>query len=221
MYILPMSSRFKMMAFNLMVWVYLIPYLTTFAVSAQNKSCDDCYPRIGIKTNLLYDVVLTPDVGIEISVAKKFSLSLEGVYAWWSNDSRHRYWRVRGGSLEMRIWLGENHKERAMSGHHVGVYGSVHDYDFEFGGKGWQSPDATYGAGISYGFAIPIGERLNLDFGIKAGYSGGSIIRYRPECGSYTGLNKTFHKYVGVTGLEVTLVWFPGRHHKNNPNFGI
>lgn len=218
---MPASYRFKRMVFDLMVPVCLVCLFATFDASAQNIQCDDCYPRIGIKTNLLHDVVLTPDVGIEISVAKKFSLSMEGVYAWWSNDSRHRYWRVRGGSLEMRIWLGENHKERSLSGHHVGIYGSFHDYDFEFGGKGWQSPTPTYGAGIGYGFAIPINKRINIDFGIKAGYSAGTIIRYRPECGEYMGQSKTFHRYVGLTGLEITLVWFPGKHNKNNPNYGI
>lgn len=209
------------MTLNVMSLVGLVILFSTFDISAQNLRCDDCYPRIGIKTNLLHDIVLTPDVGIEVSVAKKFSMSVEGVYAWRSNDSRHRYWRIRGGTLEMRIWLGESHIERSLTGHHIGIYGSFHDYDFEFGGKGWQSPTPTYGAGIGYGFAIPINKRINIDFGIKAGYSAGTIIRYRPECGEYMGQSKTFHRYVGLTGLEITLVWFPGKHNKNNPNFGI
>ena len=61
-----------------------------------DNECDDCQPRFALKTNMLYDAIVTPDLGVEMSLARKFSLSVEGVYAWWSKDSAHRYWRIRG-----------------------------------------------------------------------------------------------------------------------------
>lgn len=188
---------------------------------AASPGCDDCFPRVAVKTNLLHDIALTPDIGAEIMLAKRFSLSVAGVYAWWSNDSRHRFWRIRGGNMEMRVWFGNRRHERALTGHHIGVYGSMHDYDFEFGGKGWQSPKATYGVGISYGYSLPLNRRLNLDLGVKAGYSAGEIIRYKPQCGTYVCTGKSFHRYFGITGLEITLVWFPGANNKNKPDYGL
>lgn len=187
----------------------------------EDASCDDCFPRFAVKTNLLHDLALTPDIGIEAMVAKRFSLSLSGVYAWWSNDSKHRYWRIRGGVMEMRVWLGHRRRERALTGHHIGIYGSVHDYDFEFGGRGWQSPDATYGGGVAYGYSVPLNSRLNLDFGIKAGYSAGDVIRYKPQCGAYVCTGRSFRRYLGLTGLDISLVWFPGTGNRNKPDYGL
>ena len=69
----------------------------------------------------------------------------------------------------------------------------------------------TYGAGLGYGYSFRISGRLNLDLGIKGGYSAGRQIKYRPECGSYVAVRRSFHQYWGITGVEVTLVWFPGR----------
>ncbi len=194
---------------------------TCVELSGQRTPCDDCYPRFAVKTNLLHDAALTPDLGIEVSLARRFSFSLEGVYAWWSNDSRHRYWRIRGGTFEFRTWFGEKREKRALTGHHVGIYGSIHDYDFEFGGKGWQSPNSTYGIGIGYGYAIPLNSRLNIDFGLKVGYSAGKLIKYRSQCDMYVCTERSYKRYVGLTGLEVTLVWFPGRGKKNLPDYGM
>lgn len=181
--------------------------------------CDDCVPRFAVRTNLLYDAAFTPDLGIELSLGRRMSVSAEGVYAWWSNDSRHRYWRIRGGWTELRLWLGDRATQRALTGHRIGIYGSALDYDFEFGGRGWQSPNTTYGVGISYGYSFCISDRLNLDLGLKAGYSAGTLIKYKPECGSYVSTGRSFNRYFGLTGLEVTLVWFPGRGGWNHPDF--
>lgn len=189
--------------------------------AARCDECDDCYPRVAMKTNLLHDAILTPDLGIEVSLARRWSLSAEGVWAWWSNDSRHRYWRVYGGWGEMRFWPGEKSRQRALTGHHVGIYGSLLSYDFEFGREGWMSPGLTYGAGVSYGYSIRVADRLNIDFSVRAGYSGGDLVKYRPQCGEYYCVSSGFHRYIGITGLEVTLVWFPGSGKHNKPDYPL
>lgn len=201
------------------IFLYCMLILPAVGSSAQSSSCDDCYPRVAVKTNLLHDAALIPDIGVEVSIARRFSISIEGMYAWWNNDARHRYWRIRGGCFELRTWFGNKREVRALTGHHIGVYGSMHDYDFEFGNKGWQSPDLTYGVGIGYGYAISLNSRLNLDFGLKIGYSAGNLIEYRPQCDTYVCTKHSFRKYIGLTGLEVTLVWFPGRGNKNVPDY--
>lgn len=183
--------------------------------------CDDCLPRFAVKTNLLHDAVLTPDLGVEISIARRISLSVEGVYAWWSNDSRHRYWRVRGGVAEMKVWFGSRSQQRALTGHHTGVYVSVHDYDFEFGHRGWQSPDANFSVGLGYGYSFRITPRLNLDLGIRIGYLTGKVTEYVPQCGRYVCTDRYYNHYFGPTGIDITLVWFPGKGKHNNPDYGL
>lgn len=187
--------------------------------STTGNECDDCQPRFALKTNMLYDAIVTPDLGVEMSLARKFSLSVEGVYAWWSKDSAHRYWRIRGAWAEMRYWFGSKSEIRALTGHHIGVYGSAFDYDFEFGNRGWQSPKGTYGVGVGYGYSFRLNGRLNLDLAFKAGYSTGKLIKYKPQCGRYVCTDRSTSHYFGVTGLEITLVWFPGKNTKNKPDF--
>lgn len=175
----------------------------------------DCEcPDIAIKTNLVHDAILTPDLGIEVVLPANFSVSLTGTYAWWSNDSRHRYWRIRMGVAEARYWFGGCADCRFLTGHHAGIYASLFDYDFEFGGRGWQSPDASFGVGIAYGYSIKISRNLNLDFGLRAGYSAGTLIKYKPQCDTYVCTDRSYQHRFGLTGVAVSLVWFPGRHSK-------
>lgn len=190
-------------------------------VKAESSDCIDCDLRIGLKTNLLHDALITPDLGIEVSLARRFSLSMEGVYAWWSKDSSHFYWRIRGAMAEMRLWLGSNPMQRALTGHHIGIYGSMYNFDFEFGGRGWQSPNMTYGIGVSYGYSLRINDRMNLDLGLKVGYTAGHLIKYKPQCDTYVCTGHTYRRNIGLTGIDVTLVWFPGRKKKNHPNFNL
>lgn len=191
--------------------------LPALSARSQCAECDDCRPRFALKTNLLHDAALTPDLGVEISIGQWFSASVEGVWASWSKDAAHRYWQVRGGWGELRVWPGEKSRHRALTGHHVGVYGSMHTYDFEFGGKGWQSKRPTYSAGMSYGYSFALNNRLNLDISARLGYLRGDVTVYRPQCGVYTCVSSKHLDYFGPTGLEVTLVWFPGGGNKNNP----
>lgn len=182
--------------------------------------CDSCYDdclHVAMKSNLLHDAALTPDFGVEIALPHHVSVAVEGVYAWWSNAAEHRYWRIRGVWADVSYWFGRAARRRALTGHHIGLYGSCHDFDFEFGGKGWQSRKPTFGAGVSYGYSFRLNHRLNLDLSIRAGYSGGHITVYTPMCGKYMCLDNYYRHYVGITGLAVTLVWFPGRGHINNP----
>lgn len=194
---------------------------TTLWCRADGDFCEECNTNIAIKTNLVHDALLTPDLGVELSIARRFSVSVSGVYAWWSNNRRHSYWRIRGGVLEARCWFGDRSRARALTGHHVGVYGSAHDYDFEFGGTGWQSPRAVYGVGVGYGYSFRLNRRLNLDLGMRVGYSAGRRIKYKPECGDYVCVGRTFARYIGVTGIDITLVWFPGAKNRNNPSLGL
>ena len=54
---------------------------------------------MAVKTNLLYDAFLVPNVGLEFYLGKGFSASGNWMYAWWKSDKRHRYWRIYGGEL--------------------------------------------------------------------------------------------------------------------------
>ena len=74
---------------------------------------------MAVKTNLLYDAALVPNVGLEFYLGKGWSVCGDWMYAWWSKDAKHRYWRVYGGELEVRKYFGRKAAEKPLQGHHL------------------------------------------------------------------------------------------------------
>ena len=164
------------------------------------------HDMVHLTTNMLYDAALVPNVGVEYAFAPRWSARAQGMFAWWSNDSRHRYWRVAGGSVELRRWLGTNVDAFELKGHHMGAYLGAYRYDFELGGTG-NMADFNYSVGVSYGYSMPIGRKLSLDMGLSFGYIGGEYTKYDHQDGCYVWLADMRRNYVGVTRAEVSLVW--------------
>lgn len=169
---------------------------------------------IAFKTNLLYDALLVPNIGIEVPLGQHWSAALNWLYAWWKNDHRHRYWRIYGGDVEARYWF-KNTTRQVLTRHHVGVYAQALVYDFENGQRGymggrpgqslWQK--ATLGAGLSYGYAFNVARHLTLDLSLGVGYLGGQYQEYVPKDGCYVYDRTRRLRYLGPTKAEVSLVW--------------
>jgi len=159
-----------------------------------------------LRTNLLYDLALLPNVGVELGLGRRWTFLGEGTLNWLSNNKKHRYWRVSCASLEARLWTGGVVSAILHRGHHFGIYAAAYRYDIEFGNKG-QLGDINYGGGISYGYSAPIGRKLSLDFGLAVGYIGGKYTEYKPIDSHYVWQADKNRNYVGPTKLEVSLVW--------------
>ena len=167
-----------------------------------------------LKSNLLYDALLIPNLSLEASIGSGWTLGAGGMLAWWSKDAKHRYWRIYGGDLEIRKYFGTLSKSKPLQGHHLGIYGDFLTYDFEFGAKGYQSK-ATYAAGIRYGYSHPIANRLNLDFALGIGYLHSNYKTYVPRDGCYVYQETKKQKWLGPTQAEISLVWLLGKGNTN------
>ena len=172
-----------------------------------------------LKSNLLYDALLIPNLSLEASIGSGWTLGAGGMFAWWSKDAKHRYWRIYGGDLEIRKYFGALSKSKPLQGHHLGIYGDFLTYDFEFGAKGYQSK-ATYAAGIRYGYSHPIGKRLNLDFALGIGYLHSNYKTYVPRDGCYVYQETKKQKWLGPTQAEISLVWLLGKGNTNKKKGG-
>ena len=172
-----------------------------------------------LKSNLLYDALLVPNLSLEASIGSGWTLGAGGMFAWWSKDAKHRYWRIYGGDLEIRKYFGTLSKSKPLQGHHLGIYGDFLTYDFEFGAKGYQSK-ATYAAGIKYGYSHPIANRLNLDFALGIGYLHSNYKTYVPKDGCYVYQETKKLKWLGPTQAEISLVWLLGKGNTNTKGNG-
>lgn len=178
---------------------------------------------MAIKTNMLYDLAAVPNVGLELYLGHGWSLSADGMYAWWSKDSSHRYWRIYGGGLTARRWFGKAASRKPLTGHHIGLYAGVVTFDFEWGKRGYMGgiPRGTlfdrcmvFG-GVEYGYSLPVSRRFNIDFTLGIGYLGGKYIKYDPVNGHYFEDSVVKLNYFGPTRAEVSLVWLFGHDNHN------
>ncbi len=187
--------------------------------ASQSPSSPPVASYFALKSNLLYDALLVPNLALEASIGSGWTLGAGGMLAWWSKDAKHRYWRIYGGDLEIRKYFGTLSKSKPLQGHHLGIYGDFLTYDFEFGAKGYQSK-ATYAAGIKYGYSHPIANRLNLDFALGIGYLHSNYKTYVPRDGCYVYQETKKRKWLGPTQAEISLVWLIGKGNTNKKKGG-
>lgn len=168
---------------------------------------------VAVKTNLLADAFLSPNLGIEIGLTPKWSLDVSGQFNAWtlSHGRRWKHWLVQP---EARYWFCE-----ALGGHFLGFhvlagqYNVGHiDTDFKFLGtdfsrfknhryQGWFG-----GLGVAYGYSWLLGKHWNLEAELGFGWAHTRFDRFEcAGCGRRSG--KGHHNYVGPTKAAVNLVY--------------
>lgn len=197
---------------------------TNLPIDASTKSAETAKPfYMDLRTNMLYDIAAIPNIGMEFYLGKNFSILADWMYSWWDSNPRHRYWRIYGGTIGARWWFGRKAHTKPLTGHHLGIYGGAVTFDFEWGGKGYMGgkPGGTLwnrclvNSGIEYGYSLPIGPHLNIDFSLGVGYLGGHYIKYFPFDNEYFQEKEYKMNYFGPTKVEVSLVWLIGRGNHN------
>lgn len=178
---------------------------------------------MGVRSNMLSDVVLLPNIGVEFYLGGRTSIVANWTYAWWKSDIRKWYSRDYGGDIVLRMWFGRKAKEKPLTGHHLGPYAQVFTYDFLVKGKGYIAGEpggdifdrANYAAGLEYGYSLPVARRLNIDFSLGVGYMCGKCYEYTPIDDCYVWQSTKIHRYFGPTKVEISLVWLIGRSNVN------
>ena len=203
-----------------------IPELKTIEPYTPIKECKPFY--MGLKSNLLYDALLLPNIGAEFYIGKGWSLTADWMYGWWDRDRSHYYWRAYGGTIGARKWFGRKASEKPLTGHHLGIFAGVVTYDFELGKGGIMGglPHRTLWdrcniiSGVEYGYSLPVARRLNIDFTIGIGYLGGKYLKYEPKDGFYIWQSTHRLHWFGPTKAEVSLVWLLGCDNYNRRKGG-
>lgn len=185
--------------------VTTVEYDTIYAEPAKEKKF-----MVGVRTNLLYDAAGVPNIGLDVYLSKHLSIGANWMYSWWKNDHRSIYWRNYGGDLHLDYWFDPTLK---WSGHHLGVFGQMQTFDFEWKKTGYQMPKWAWGAGVDYGYSFWLGKHLSLDLNIGVGYFTGKYHEYSPSetiDKYYRDNTKTLH-WIGPNKAEVSLIWKIGK----------
>ena len=169
---------------------------------------------LALKTNLLSDGFMNPNLGLEFGWAPKWTTDVSGQFNLWTL-SHNRHWKHWAVQPEARYWFCDR-----FAGHFIGVH--VHAGQYNIGGvdgkvkfmgtDARKLKDSRYqgwfvGAGIAYGYAWILGRHWNLEAELGIGYSYTRYDRFRcAGCGKKVESDKPHH-YYGPTKAAINMVY--------------
>lgn len=166
---------------------------------------------VALKTNLLYDALTMLNAEIEVPIGEQFSIMVEDVFPWWTfgpNGNKYslEMWEM---GVEPRWWFRRDDRRDRLSGHFIGPYVMSARYDFQWD-RDINYQGEYWSAGISYGYAMPIGKLFNLEFTASVGFVSADYRHYQPAP-DYSELYRDPFEtgvlsYFGPTKLKVSLV---------------
>lgn len=175
-------------------------------------------PFFALKTNLLFDAALMPNIELEVPIGKRWSVNAEYMFPWWLFDGDKYSMQILMGGLEGRYWLG-SHKKRenseVLTGHFLGLYAGGGKYDLQWEYNGYQG-EFFIAAGISYGWATRIARNLHLELNIGIGLLRTDYRHYHARDNYQTLLWQENGKYTwfGPTKAKISFVWLLNRKVK-------
>lgn len=168
----------------------------------------------GVKTNIIYDLTSTVNLGFEYRLGDRWTFDMSGNYNGWTikEGTRWKHWMLQP---EVRFWNCD-----AFSGHFVAVHGIGGQYNFGgirnnisyLGTDFSQLSDYRFqgfciGGGVAYGYAWILGRHLNLEAELGVGYIYTEYDKFNcVGCGKRILTGQPAH-FVGPTKVAVNLVY--------------
>ena len=157
--------------------------------------------RFALKTNLLYDAALMPNLELEWLINDNWSVSLEADIAWWK-FSQNKIYRLAMVSPEVRYHINPRARWHGM---YVGAFLGGGIYQLENGGNGYRGEGGM--AGLSFGYMWPITKNLSFDAELGAGYMYTRYKEYEPVHGHKVYLLTKSLNYFGPLKLKFSIAW--------------
>ena len=205
-----------------------------FVPVAADRSFHTFRPLFALKTNLLFDAALTPNIEVEVPFGRdsRWSIMVEDWFPWFrfshnekgdanpyyrsdQRPTRHSYevWTL---GAELRYWFAPRcaASRPLLSGTFLGIYAAGGKYDVEHRSEGYQGEFTSFGLTIGHSWALS--RHWNLELSVSGGYVGGPQRHYEAEFDDARLIfrNKDHLRYVGPTKLKLSLAWIIGSKAK-------
>ena len=168
-------------------------------------------PRLAVSTNMLHNLTTSMNLSAELRLGRKMTLDMPfTLNPWTYNREKNVKSKFLLAQPELRFWTCE-----AFDGHFFGLH--AHYSYFNVGGlpkspfsdamNQYRYEGQLFGAGISYGFAFPIGKRWGVEANIGIGFA---KLRYdQYSCQKCDKLFKSDTKtYWGLTRAGLSFVYY-------------
>ncbi|MBQ4041223.1 MAG: DUF3575 domain-containing protein [Prevotella sp.] len=116
---------------------------------------------VAVNTDVAMDACMAPSLGVELTLGKKSTLNINGLYA---ANMLGKDIRIAAIQPEWRVYI----SGRPMFHHYVGAIGLLASYKFSHFADKVYDGDAG-GLGLSYGYVWPVTQRLLIDFHTSLG----------------------------------------------------
>lgn len=166
--------------------------------------------RFVVRTNVLYDALLFPTLGVEWRVNRDLSVKLDGSLSWWGGEHGkvQKMWML---SPEVRWYLLDARR------FYVGVSGNYSEYNlYKYMLGGMVSKDTGYqgslwNAGAVVGYQLRLSRSFSVDFNLGLGYTRYEYDSFGVIDGVrvYKERNKS-KNFWGPTQAGISLVWTIG-----------
>ncbi|MFR9649414.1 MAG: DUF3575 domain-containing protein [Rikenellaceae bacterium] len=169
---------------------------------------------VGIKSNLLYGALcFAPNLGVEVGITSQQTIDVSVGYNGWNrcgsstDNSKLAHLLIEA---EVRHYLCER-----FNGHFFGLHGIYGVYNISEHNLPWLlgsgSGDYRFegygvGAGVAYGYQLPLSRRWNMEFEIGVGYIRMGYDKYK-SCKCATELGHYTRNYFGPTRAGVSIVY--------------
>lgn len=169
--------------------------------------------NVALKTNLLYDALLSPTLGIEVGLAPKWSIDASATLNDWAVNGKR--WKQFMVQPEARYWFCQR-----FAGHFLGVHALGGRYNFghlkndiKFLGtdfsvltdhrlQGWFA-----GAGVAYGYSWILDKHWNIEAELGIGWIFTRYDKYEcKDCGKKVESDVP-HNYYGPTKAAINLIY--------------
>lgn len=143
--------------------------------------------RIALTSNLLEDVVLTPNIGVDVVIADRQSLTFDTSFSPYKLSPKFHNKRMafRAG---YKYWLNQ-----AFYAHYIGFDALASSSEVGIGKHSFR--DEYVGIGVGYGYSFILGKRLNIVPSIGVGVAYGQ---------TFEGYDHMVRPGVGVEATATT-----------------
>lgn len=127
-------------------------------------------PSFTIKTNLLADAAMTPNIKFDIPFAKHWSIAAEYYYGWWLRLDNTFCWQIQFGGVELKYWINRHDADyNKMGKWYVGAFYNLGIYDFQFNPNNGLQGDFNLMTGFSGGYTQEVSRHIRFEFSFGAG----------------------------------------------------
>lgn len=157
---------------------------------------------MALKSNIAYDALAVLNLAFEMQVHDKMTVELPVMWSLWDMEQEHGI-RTVALQPEARWWTGS----QVGKGHFFGLHAHVAWFNVKWDEDRYQDTGRPLlGAGLSYGYKLPLGEHWGAEFSLGLGYAN---MKYNTYYNIDNGaqIDTRIRHYWGVTRLGASLVY--------------